>query len=201
MTARVAPAAGRNREPILAVLRGWLPQAGLVLEVASGSGEHAVWFAGALPGLTWQPTDRDEAALASIAAWRVQSGLANVQPPALLDASAPASWPVARADAIVAINMIHISPWASTLGLMAGAARVLTPGGVLFLYGPYRVGGAHTAPSNADFDASLRARDAKWGVRDLEDVAAAADAAGLDLAAQITMPANNFSVVFRKRAG
>jgi hypothetical protein len=198
MTARSAPAASRNREPILAVLREWLPQAGMVLEVASGTGEHAVCFAEALPGLVWQPTDRDAAALESIAAWREQSGLVNLLPPIPLDAAG--AWPEVRADAVVAINMIHISPWASTMGLMAGAGRVLLLGGVLFLYGPYREHGAHTAPSNAEFDASLRSRDVAWGVRDMEDVVAAAASAGLGLVARVAMPANNLSLVFRRRA-
>ncbi len=197
MTGRTAPAAERNREPILGVLRAWLPPSGTVLEVASGTGEHAAWFAAALPGVTWQPSDRDAEALASIEAWRASAGLANVLAPVLLDAAA-ARWPVAAADAVVAINMIHISPWAATLGLMAGAARVLRPHGVLFLYGPYREGGAHTGQGNAAFDASLRERDAAWGVRDLEAVCAAAEGAGFGLADRVPMPANNLSVVFRK---
>ena len=146
--ARVAPAVARNRAAIAEVLQSRLPQPGTVVEIASGSGEHAVYFCAAMPGLTWQPTDRDDAALASIEAWRAQARLANLLPPVRLDA-ATADWPVGRADAVVAINMIHIAPWAATLGLMAGAARLLAPGGLLYLYGPYRQDGQHTADSNA----------------------------------------------------
>ena len=196
--ARNAPAAARNREPIFHVLREWLPQPGRVLEVASGTGEHAVWFSGAMPGITWQPTDRDAEALASIAAWRDGAGLANLLPPVLLDASAPETWSAARVDAVVSINMIHIAPWSATLGLMAGAGRVLAPGGLVFLYGPFTEGGAHTAPSNLAFDASLRERDPAWGVRDLDAVAAVAAEHGLALAARVAMPANNLSLVFRR---
>jgi SAM-dependent methyltransferase len=198
MTAALtSDAVARNREPILAVLRRVLPARGLVLEIASGSGEHAVHFAAALPHLQWQPTDRDASARASIAAHRETPGLSNLLPPLALDAAAP-SWPVERADAVVAINMIHISPWQATQGLMAGAARVLAPGGVLYLYGPYKEDGHHTAPSNAAFDASLRERDPQWGVRDLAEVRALAAAHGLQLVERLAMPANNLSVVFRR---
>ena len=152
-----------------------LPRSGLVLEIASGTGEHAVHFAGALPGLTWQPSDPDETARRSIEAHRDAAGLPNLRPPLALDAAAPI-WPVERADAVVAINLVHIAPWAATLGLMAGGARVLPPDGVLVLYGPYKEDGAHTAPSNAAFDASLKAQNSAWGVRDLEEVEAAAQA-------------------------
>ncbi len=196
--ARVAPAVARNRAAIAEVLQSRLPQPGTVVEIASGSGEHAVYFCAAMPGLTWQPTDRDDAALASIEAWRAQARLANLLPPVRLDA-ATADWPVGRADAVVAINMIHIAPWAATLGLMAGAARLLAPGGFLYLYGPYRQDGQHTADSNAAFDADLQARDAQWSVRDLGDVVAAAAAEGLALDRVIPMPANNLSVLFRRR--
>ena len=196
--ARVAPAVARNRAAIAEVLQSRLPQPGTVVEIASGSGEHAVYFCAAMPGLTWQPTDRDDAALASIEAWRAQARLANLLPPVRLDA-ATADWPVGRADAVVAINMIHIAPWAATLGLMAGAARLLAPGGLLYLYGPYRQDGQHTADSNAAFDADLQARDAQWSVRDLGDVVAAASAEGLALDRVIPMPANNLSVLFRRR--
>ncbi len=196
--ARVAPAVARNRAAIAEVLQSRLPQPGTVVEIASGSGEHAVYFCAAMPGLTWQPTDRDDAALASIEAWRAQARLANLLPPVRLDA-ATADWPVGRADAVVAINMIHIAPWAATLGLMAGAARLLAPGGLLYLYGPYRQDGQHTADSNAAFDADLQARDAQWSVRDLGDVVAAAAAEGLALDRVIPMPANNLSVLFRRR--
>ena len=196
--ARVAPAVARNRAAIAEVLQSRLPQPGTVVEIASGSGEHAVYFCAAMPGLTWQPTDRDDAALASIEAWRAQARLANLLPPVRLDA-ATADWPVGRADAVVAINMIHIAPWAATLGLMAGAARLLAPGGLLYLYGPYRQDGQHTADSNAAFDADLQARDAQWSVRDLGDVGAAAAAEGLALDRVIPRPANNLSVLFRRR--
>jgi len=187
----------RNRDPILAVLRRVLPPRGTVLEIASGSGEHAVHFAAALPELTWQPTDRDPAALRSIAAYRDAAALPNLAPPVALDAASPA-WPIAQADAVVAINMVHISPWRATQGLMAGAARVLAPAGVLYLYGPYKENGAHTAPSNAEFDASLRARDPEWGVRDVREVEDLARAHGLVLAKRVAMPANNLSLVFRR---
>ncbi len=187
----------RNRDPILAVLRRALPPTGIVLEIASGTGEHAVYFASAFPGLTWQPSDQDELALRSIAAHRAISGLANLRPPIRLDAAAP-EWPVGQADAMVAINMVHISPWRSTQGLMAGAGRVLQPGGVLYLYGAYREAGAHTAPSNAAFDRDLRRRNPEWGVRDLEEVVELGQANGLSLAERIPMPANNLSVIFRK---
>ena len=197
MTALSSPAALRNREPILAVLRQHLPQPGEVLEVASGSGEHAAWFAAALPEVTWRPTDRDDASLASIAAWREQAGVADLLEPLRLDAASE-PWPVEQADAVVCINMIHIAPWAAAEGLMRGAARVLPSGGVLFLYGPFRVGGEHTAPSNAAFDDSLRARDPAWGVRDLDEVAALAQANGLSLRTRVAMPANNLSVVFAR---
>jgi SAM-dependent methyltransferase len=197
VTALSSPAALRNREPILAVLRQHLPEPGEVLEVASGSGEHAAWFAAALPAVTWRPSDRDDASLASIAAWREQAGAANLLEPVRLDAASE-PWPVERADAVVCINMIHIAPWAAAEGLMRGAARLLPPAGVLFLYGPFRIGGEHTAPSNAAFDDSLRARDPAWGVRDLDEVTALADANGLSLRTTVAMPANNLSVVFER---
>jgi SAM-dependent methyltransferase len=193
-----APAAERNREPILAVLERVLPATGTVLEIASGTGQHAVHFAAALPQLVWQPSDPGEDARASIAAWTAHSGLANVRAPLALDVR-DASWSIDAADAIVCINMIHISPWASAQALMDGAGRLLGPGGVLFLYGPYRIGGAHTAPSNAAFDTQLRSRDPAWGVRNMEEVVALADAAGFDADNPVAMPANNFSLVFRKR--
>jgi SAM-dependent methyltransferase len=168
-----------------------------VLEIASGSGEHVVHFAAALPGVKFQPTDPHEPSRASIDAWAAEHGLANVRPALALDVTAP-TWPVAEADAVVCINMIHIAPWAATLGLLRGAALVLRPGGVLFLYGPYRRGGAHTAASNAAFDEDLRARNPAWGIRDLEAVAAAAQAEGFGAPAVVAMPANNFSVIFRR---
>lgn len=196
--AKSAPAAGRNREPILGVLRDLLPGPSHVLEIASGTGEHAVWFSRALPRLTWQPTDRDEEALSSIAAWRDMAALPNLLPPLRLDATAN-TWPIARADAVVAINMIHIAPWAATMGLIAGAGRVLTQGGLLLLYGPFREAGVHTADSNAAFDADLRARDPSWGIRDLDEVTALANQHGLAAPERIPMPSNNLSVVFRRR--
>ncbi len=191
-----APAALRNREPILDVLRRILPDGGLVLELASGTGEHGAYFAGALPDLEWQPSDRDARALASIDAHRL-SGPVNLRPAVALDATS-ALWPVTRADAMICINMIHISSWSACEGLMAGAERILPSGGVLYLYGPYKQGGRHTAPSNAAFDENLKARDAAWGVRDLGDVIALADRHGMGLVETVAMPANNLSVVFRK---
>ena len=170
-----APATLRNRDPLLAALRLLLPDAGLVLEVASGTGEHAAHLAAALPDLTFQPTDLAGEHRASIDAWA--AGLANVRPALALDATA-AAWPVARADFVLCVNMVHIAPWAATEGLVAGAARVLRPGGVLALYGPFRRGGRHTAPSNAEFDAGLQAQNPAWGVRDLDGVAAVAGAVG-----------------------
>jgi SAM-dependent methyltransferase len=192
-----APSARRNREPILAVLERSLPRAGLALEVASGSGEHVVHFAGRLPGLAFQPSDPDPAARASIDAWVAASGLANVRPALALDA-ASRDWPLERADAVLCINMIHIAPWRAAEGLVAGAARLLGAGGVLYLYGPYQRGGAHIAPSNEAFDADLRARNPEWGVRDLDDVAALAAGAGFGEPEIVAMPANNLSVVFRR---
>lgn len=190
------PAVARNREPLLAVLRERLPTQGTVLEVASGSGEHAVCFAAALPQLRWQPSDPDPTARASIAAWVEHEALPNVAPPVALDATAW-PWPVTRADAVLCVNMIHIAPWEAARGLLAGAARVLPPGGPLVLYGPFVIDG-DTAPSNRAFDASLRARDPRWGVRELRDVEAQAQAQGLHLDDVVTMPANNRVVVLRR---
>jgi SAM-dependent methyltransferase len=192
-----APAAARNGAVILDVLRDVLPRGGHVLEVASGSGEHAVRFATALPDLQWQPSDPDRRALGSIAAHARAAALPNLLAAVELDTRAQA-WPVTQADAIVCINMIHIAPWAATEGLIAGARRLLRDRGPLYLYGPFRIHGAHTAASNADFDEDLRARDPDWGVRDLEDVLAVAAEHGLRLADRISMPANNLSVVLRK---
>jgi SAM-dependent methyltransferase len=197
--AQTSPAVARNREPILAVLRGILPDRGTVLEVASGTGEHAAFFAEHLPHLIWQPTDPDPAALASIAAHRAAANLSNLRAPLVLDATASA-WPLDKADAVVAINMIHISPWAASRGLMSGAARLLPAGGALYLYGPFKENGEHTTPSNAAFDASLRARDPQWGVRDAGDVMKLAAEHGFDFVKRVPMPANNLSLVFRRRA-
>jgi SAM-dependent methyltransferase len=197
--AQLSPAVARNRDPILAVLRRVLPDHGTVLEIASGTGEHAAYFATHLPHLAWQPTDVDPDALASIEARRTAANAPNLRAPITLDVTAPV-WPVTQADAVVSINMIHISPWAAAQSLMSGAARLLVPGAVLYLYGPYKENGVHTAPSNAAFDASLGARDPQWGVRDLGDVRALADSHGFDLVERIAMPANNLSVIFRRRA-
>lgn len=196
--AHAAPSTARNRQPILDVLRPRLPPVARVLEVASGAGEHAMFVAEALPGVTWQPTDRDDEALVSIAAWRAASGLANIAAPLRLDAADPASWPAGPFEAVVCINMIHISPWAATQGLMAGAARVLTPGGRLILYGPYLEAGVDTAAGNLSFNESLKSRDPAWGLRDLADVSALAAAHGLTFAERIAMPANNLMVLFEK---
>ena len=189
----------RNREPILAVLKEELPERGLVLEVASGTGMHAVWFAPRLPGVTWQPSDADDAALASIAAWREAEPAENLLPPVRVDVLAPA-WPVTEADAVFNANMIHISPWSCTLALLSGASRILSPGAPLILYGPYRIGGRHTAPSNERFDESLRARDPRWGVRDLDVVAKVAADEGFTFERMVPMPANNLTVVLRRSA-
>lgn len=193
-----APATARNREPILDVLRAHLPARGLVLEVASGSGEHIVHLARALPALEFQPSDPDSQARASIDAWREAAGLESIRPALALDA-ATELWPITNADAVLCINMIHISPWASAVGLVRGAANLLHADGILYLYGPFRRDGAHTAPSNAAFDHSLRARNPEWGVRDLEAVIALAAAHGFAEPLVEAMPANNLSLIFRKR--
>lgn len=194
---RSAPAAQRNREPILEVLRTVLPPAGLVLEIASGTGEHAVHFAKALPDLTWQPSDPLPDARESIAAWAAAEALPNLLAPIDLDAAS--EWPIDRADAIVCSNMIHISPWEATEGLMRGAGRTMPAGAPLVLYGPYRRAGRDLEPSNAAFDADLKRRDPRWGLRLLEDVAKLAQGNGLALDRVVEMPANNLSVVFLRR--
>lgn len=195
---RTSPAALRNREPILAVLRTMLPLSGTILEIASGSGEHIVHFAQALPNLVWQPSDPSDAARASIAAWiGLGDAPRSVLPPLALDAG-QAEWPIDRADAILAINMVHISPWCATLGLLRGAGRVLPPDAPLFLYGPYRQSDRPLAPSNAAFDADLRARNSAWGLRALDDVAVSARESGLALERIVDMPANNLAVIFRR---
>ena len=190
---RHSPAAERNGPPILAELQRLLPDrpsVGLLLEIASGSGQHAAFFSQGLPGWQWLPSDVDAAALPSIAAWC--EGLARVRPPVQLDVTAPL-WPgvPAQVDAIYCANMIHASPWATTPGLMQGAARHLAPHGLLITYGPYIIDGEPTAPSNLAFDADLRARNPEWGLRRLGDVAAEAARAGLQLRERIAMPANN----------
>lgn len=195
---RSAPHVARNAAPIAQVLRSVLPERGLALEVASGTGEHALHFAREFPGLLWQPSDPEPAAVRSIEAWRGEAGLFNLLPALSLDARA-AKWPVPRADAILCINMVHISPWAATAGLMRGAALLLESGAPLYLYGAYRRAGVETAPSNEAFDESLKARDPDWGLRDLEEVVAEAEKNGLGLESVTEMPANNLSVVFRRR--
>ena len=191
------PATARNRGVILDVLRGVLPPSGIVLEIASGSGEHIVHFAGALPALTFQPSDPEADALRSIAAWTLDSRATNVRPPLQLDASAE-TWPITSADAVLCINMIHISPWSATEGLMHGSARILKSGAPLYLYGPYRRTDIVTAPSNEAFDESLKSRNAEWGLRELDDVTKLAESAGFSGPQVIEMPANNLSVIFRR---
>jgi SAM-dependent methyltransferase len=200
---RFASAASRNREPILTVLRTCVPADARVLEIGSGSGEHAIHFCAALPGLDWQPSDRDPASRESIAAWIAHSALGNVRAPLDIDVRT-SRWGVeARApfDAIVSINMIHIAPWECSLALLEGAARLLREDGTLFLYGPFMRGGVHTAPSNAAFDERLRSENAQWGVRDLDDIVAAAVPHGLALGEVVAMPANNYSVIFHRVRG
>lgn len=194
-----APATLRNREPIAEVLARELPSVGRVLEIASGTGEHAVHFAQAFPALQWQPTDPSSEALASIAEYRADYPDDNLAPPLLLDAADPVSWPVAAADAIVCINMVHISPWAATEGLFAGAARLLENShGPLILYGPYLEQGVETAPSNLEFDASLKARDSRWGLRQAEDLDRLASMHGFARSARYALPANNIMLVYRR---
>lgn len=194
---RHAPAAERNRGPILDVLRRVLPARGTVLEIASGTGQHVAHFASALPALAWQPSDRDDEGFASIVAWCAHAGATNALPPVLLEVTRE-PWPVATVDAIFCANMIHIAPWEACLGLLRGAGRHLSPEGVLVLYGPYAIGGVHTAPSNAAFDVDLRARDPRWGVRDLGEVAQVARENSLALDERVAMPANNQTLVFRR---
>jgi SAM-dependent methyltransferase len=193
---RSAPAALRNREPIAEVLRDWLPESGLVLEIASGTGEHAVHFAQTFPQLEWQPSDVHPDALDSIRAWRQVAALPNVRDPLVLDA-ASSDWPIARADAVLSINMVHISSWAAALGLIEGAARILPEGGPLILYGPWLKDDIPTAPSNLAFDADLRRRDPEWGLRRVEDFAAAARPHGFELIETHPMPANNLMLLLR----
>ncbi len=194
---RHAPATLRNREAILQVLERVLPATGLILEIASGTGQHADFMAPALAPRCWQPTDVDPDALASIAGYRAESGCPEFLPPLALDVTAD-QWSIVAADAVVAINLIHIAPWSATEALMVGAARVLPDDGVLFLYGPFKRDGQHTASSNQEFDGMLRAQDRTWGVRDLSDVVAAAGRCGLALSEIVQMPANNLSVVLTK---
>ncbi|WP_300975222.1 DUF938 domain-containing protein [Sphingomonas sp. LHG3406-1] len=192
---RSSPAALRNRDPILAVLKDWLPAEGRVLEIAAGTGEHALHFAAAFPHLEWQPTDPDSEARASIEAWREEEGTPNLQPALHLDVMAT-DWPVAEAVAILAVNLVHISPWEASLGLFAGAARLLPAGAPLILYGPWRVRGEPLAPSNLAFDAALKERDPRYGLRELTAFAAEARKHGLALARRVGMPANNLMLRF-----
>lgn len=200
-----APASDRNRDPILAVLKRHLPQTGdgLVIEVASGTGQHTAWFAAAFPHLTWQPSDLNADAHHSITAWIAHEGVSNARAPLRLDATAEA-WDEIVLDpppvALLNVNMIHISPWSACEGLMAKAGSLLPEGAHLMMYGPYRRGGRHTAPSNAAFDESLRSRDPSWGIRDLEDVIACAEKNGLGHVETVEMPANNLTVVYRRQS-
>jgi SAM-dependent methyltransferase len=192
-----APAAARNREPIAAVLKRFLPSHGIVLEIASGSGEHVTFLANSTePGLVFYPSDPDSDARSSIDAWTSALGLTNVRPALDLDAASPV-WPIASASAIICINMIHIAPWRAATGLVEGAARILEPGGTLYLYGPFRRSGHPTAPSNEAFDRELRARNPEWGLRNLEDVVALAASVGFGQPIVEEMPANNLSVIFQ----
>ena len=195
---RSAPAALRNREPIAEVLAEWLPPDGLVLEIASGTGEHAIYFAERFPELDWQPSDLHPDALASIEAWREASQLPNVRKPIVIDASV-SGWPIDRADALLSINMVHISPWASALGLLAGSARVLGPGAPLILYGPWLKDDIDTAEGNLAFDADLRRRNPQWGLRRVEDFQDAAVERGFEPVTTRAMPANNLMLRLTRR--
>ena len=197
--ARHFPATARNRDVIAGVLRRYLPASGTVLEIGSGSGEHCIYFAGLFPDLDWQPSDPDPLNLDSIQAWidAEMPDAPNIRPPLPINAS-DVVLPIDAADAVICTNVIHISPWDATEGLMRNAGALLPPGGVLYLYGPYRIGGEHTAPSNESFDFSLRSQNESWGVRNLEDVCAEAEKNGLVFAERVEMPSNNQSVIFRK---
>jgi len=195
-----SPAVARNVEPIGNVLADWLPASGMIVEIASGSGEHALDFAARFSKLQWQPSDPDPQARESIAEWREAEGPANLLEPMAIDVCDP-TWPVEAADAVLNINMVHISPWEASIGLISGAARVLEPDGVLILYGPWLVDGVETAPSNLAFDADLKARNPCWGLRRVSNFAATAASRGLFLADQRAMPANNCMLLFRRTAG
>jgi SAM-dependent methyltransferase len=192
-----APAAERNRRPILEVLRRILPPSGTVLEIASGTGQHAAFFAQHLPALRWQPSDQAPDALSSIVAWVGEEARDNLLAPVRLDVREPV-WPIEEVDAMLCINMIHISPWESTEGLFAGARRLLSEGAPLVTYGPYRLHGEHSAPSNAAFDQSLRSRNRSWGVRDIDELAELAGRTGLSLDERVPMPANNMTLIWRR---
>jgi SAM-dependent methyltransferase len=189
------PATRRNREPIRRVLAECLPADGLVLEIASGSGQHVAHLAAAFPDLSWQPTDPEPSCVASIGAWTRE--LDNVLDPMALDVTEH-PWPVDAVDAMLCINMIHIAPWEASEGLIEGASKHLAPGGLLYMYGPYQRGGRHTSPSNAAFSQDLQRRDPRWGVRDLDVVAELARSSGLSLERVVEMPANNLSVIYRR---
>ncbi len=197
--ALASPASVRNAEPILTILRAHLPKSGRVLEIAAGSGQHALTFSSALPGLEWTPSDPSPDARASIAAWAAQAGAPNLQTPLALDCMDETSWPEGQFEAVLCINMIHISPWAATEGLMKLAERALPrPGGLLYLYGAYREAEIPLAPSNEAFEANLKARDPAWGLRDRDEVVALARSHGLTLTLRTEMPANNISLLFRR---
>lgn len=194
---RYSPAAARNIAPIADVLSHWLPEAGLVLELASGSGEHGLDFAARFPEIQWQPSDPDEGARASIAAWQREGALANYLPPLMVDATS-AEWPVERADALVAINMVHISPWAASVGLFAGAGRILSAAAPIILYGPYWEADVAPALSNVAFDASLKSRNPQWGLRHVKAMVDAAKEQGFALKERRAMPANNIMLKFQR---
>jgi SAM-dependent methyltransferase len=197
---RFAPSAQRNRDPILEVILPELPKRGTVLEIGSGSGEHAVYFASRLAEIDWVPSDRHPEALASIKAWSDIERHPNLWPPLFLDATQD-FWPIQSAQAVLNINMVHIAPWNACEGLMRGTARILDPGGFLYLYGPYKVNGQHLSASTAEFDEQLRTHDPRWGVREVDEVAAEAAKHGFELVRQVHMPAHNLSLLFRRRAG
>jgi len=192
-----APAAERNRQPILDVLRRVLPSTGVVVEIASGTGQHAIFFSECLPTLRWQPTDASAEALRSIAAWAEDAARENILPPLELDVRWP-RWPVTEADALICINMIHISPWETTEALFRGAGELLARGAPLITYGPYRVHGEHTAPSNAAFDESLRSRNPLWGIRDIDELCSLGERTGFTLDERVAMPANNMTLVWTR---
>jgi hypothetical protein len=195
---RHAPATVRNRDAIVEVLRGILPDQGNVLEIASGTGEHVVYFGMAFPDLTFQPSDPDPACCQSIAAWTKREGVPNILPPQQLDAQAK-GWDVAKPAAILCINMVHISPWESSIGLMEKAGKLLDPGAPFYLYGPYLRDDVETAQGNLDFERSLKSRDLRWGLRDVADMDALATRNGFGRESLVEMPANNISLVYRKR--
>jgi SAM-dependent methyltransferase len=194
----LSPSAERNKAAVAALLKTVLPDRGLVLEIGSGTGQHIVHFAKECPHLVWQPSERDEACLQSIRDWIAVGAAGNVEPPLFLDVGV-LPWPIASAAAVVSLNMIHIAPWLAAEALFRGAGAILPPDGMLVLYGPFRRDGAHTSPSNEAFDQHLRAHDPQWGVRDLEDVAACAASHGFAAPEVHEMPANNLSIVFRRR--